>query len=53
MMGHREPLKSGDEWDATSRRARKFLSFRPGERAAVKRQLAKRARKMARREVRA
>jgi hypothetical protein len=45
MMGRRQELKSGDEVDAVSQRARKFLGFRPGERKAVKRKLNKRFRK--------
>lgn len=45
MMGRRQDLRSGDELDAVSRKARKLLSFRPGERAAVKKALNKRERR--------
>ena len=45
MMGHRERLKSGDEYDALTR-WRRFLRFRSRVRKAIKRQVNKRARKM-------
>lgn len=45
MMGHRDRLIDGDEYDAISRRARKFLRWRAGQRAQVKTKIAKRARK--------
>lgn len=44
MMGHREKLKSGDEYDAVTR-WRRFLHWRAGQRKRVKRQLARRARR--------
>jgi hypothetical protein len=44
MMGHREKMVSGDEFDAFSRKARAVLSFRPGERKAIKRKFWKRQR---------
>jgi hypothetical protein len=39
------PTKGGSEEDAFSRRARKLLSFRPGERNYLKRKYNKRTRK--------
>jgi hypothetical protein len=45
MMGHRERLSGGDEWDAFSRRAKRYLHWRPGERARIKRKFNKRQRK--------
>lgn len=45
MMGRRQDLRSGDEWDAVSQKARQFLAFRPGQRAAVKKALNKRERR--------
>lgn len=50
MMGTRETLKGGDEWDAFSRKARKFLRFKPGIRAAIKRRFWKRVRAYARKD---
>jgi hypothetical protein len=47
MMGHREALQSGDEVNAAGS-WRQYLHWRPGERKAIKRQLAKRARRKAR-----
>lgn len=44
MMGHREPLKSGDEYDALTR-WRRYLRFRPGQRKAMKRAVNRRNRK--------
>jgi len=49
MMGHRETLKSGDEYDLVSVwRRRRVLVKRHGEWAKVKRKLARRARHDAR-----
>jgi len=50
MMGHREKLKSGEEWDVTSMRARKIYCYtqRAGVCKAVKTKLNRRARKEAR-----
>lgn len=45
MMGRRQDLRSGDEVDAVSQRARALLTFRPGQRAAVKKALNKRERR--------
>jgi hypothetical protein len=42
------PLKSGDEVDAFSRRARKWLSFKPGRRKEIKSKFWRRARKILR-----
>lgn len=50
MMGRKQDLRSGDEVDAVSRRARKVLKFRAGERSRIKRALNKRFRKDWRRE---
>ena len=47
MMGSRG-VKSGDEYDALSRKSRRILMFRPGEVRAVKRKFNKRMRKEAR-----
>jgi hypothetical protein len=47
MMGHREALKSGAEVDAVGSR-RHSMRWRPSERKAIKRQLGKRARSIAR-----
>jgi hypothetical protein len=42
------PLKSGDEEDAFSRKARKLLSFKSGTRKEIKRKFWRRARKILR-----
>jgi hypothetical protein len=42
------PLKSGDEVDAFSRKARKWLSFKPGTRKEIKHRFWRRARKILR-----
>lgn len=52
MMGHRERLVDGAEYDAFSRRARKLHTARAGQRKAIKRKFNKRARRLARQEVR-
>jgi hypothetical protein len=44
MMGHRERLKSGDEYDALTR-WRKVLAFRAGARRLIKRKVNKRHRR--------
>lgn len=44
MMGHREKLKGGDEYDALTRWKR-YLGWRPGQRKLVKRQFWKRQRR--------
>ena len=51
MMGHREVLKSGDERDVVSKRARQMLIYlgRPGVRRAIKRRLSRRVRRSVRR----
>lgn len=48
-MGWRIKLIDGIEWDAVSRRCRKFMSFRPGAKAAAKKAIHKRERRHARR----
>ncbi len=45
MMGHREPLKSGDEYDAFTR-WRRVLHWRPGERTSIKQHFWKRQRRI-------
>ena len=45
MMGHREPLKGGDEWDALTKGGRRVHSFKAGERKVIKRRFNKRVRK--------
>ena len=47
MMGHREALNSGDEVDAVGSH-RHDNHWHPGERKAIKQQLGKRARRIAR-----
>ncbi len=47
MMGHREKLHGGNEWDAFSRRSRRMLSWGRGELKCIKRKAGKRARKTA------
>jgi hypothetical protein len=47
MMGHREKLKSGNEWDFLTR-AKRFYRKRAGFRAWVKRTFNKRVRRDAR-----
>jgi len=47
MMGHKEKLKGGDEYDALTR-ARRYHSFRPGTRKRIKRKVSRRIRKQAR-----
>lgn len=44
MMGHREPMVSGDEYDALTR-WRRFLRWRSGERVRIKRSFNKRMRR--------
>lgn len=44
MMGHREPMKGGDEYDALSKRAKRFHKWRAGVRAWIKRKFNKRVR---------
>ena len=44
MMGHREPLKGGDEYDALTKGGKRVHSFRPGQRKATKRKFWKRQR---------
>lgn len=48
MIPQRIPLKSGDEYDALSRRAKGYLRWRPGERKAIKRGYQRRLRRIAR-----
>jgi hypothetical protein len=47
MMGHREELKSGDEYDALTR-GKRYHRFRAGTRQKIKRQFNKRQRREAR-----
>jgi hypothetical protein len=48
MMGHREELRGGDEFDALCRRTKRLLHWRPGVRRTLKRQFSKRIRRGAR-----
>lgn len=41
MMGHREPMKGGSEYDALTR-AKRFYHWKPGVRQWIKRQFSKR-----------
>lgn len=45
--GRREQAKGGDEADAASRRARRIVTFWPGELRKIKRRMNKRARREA------
>ena len=47
MMGTREKLRGGNEWEALSRRSRRLVRFAPGIVQSVKRQFWKRVRKRA------
>lgn len=47
MMGHREPMHSGEEYDALTR-TKKFYYWHPGERKSIKRRFNKRQRREAR-----
>ncbi len=48
MMGHRERLKGGDEWDALTRNWRSVLHWKPGQTRKAKRTFNKRVRRLAR-----
>jgi len=45
MLGHREPLKGGDEWDALTKGGKAVHRFKAGVRKLIKRRANKRARK--------
>lgn len=45
MMGHRDKLKSGDEWDGLSRRSKGLFNWRSGARKLLKRAVNKRSRR--------
>jgi hypothetical protein len=45
MMGHRDALKGGDEWDGLTKGGRAVHRFRAGVRKLLKRRVNKRARK--------
>ena len=47
MIGHRQRLVGGDEYDAITAAAKHVHHWRPGQRAAVKRMASKRARRKA------
>ena len=51
MMGHREKLKGGDEWDAFSRYVRSIMHWRPGAVRRIKRRFHKRVRRLWRQRV--
>ncbi len=46
MMGHREPMKGGGEYDALSHRAKRFYGWRAGVRKWLKRKFNKRIRRV-------
>jgi hypothetical protein len=46
MMGHREPMKGGGEYDALTR-AKRYFKWRPGVRKWLKRKFNKRPRRIA------
>jgi hypothetical protein len=50
MMGHKEQMKGGDEYDSLTG-WKEFLSFKPGARKKVKRGFNKRVRREAKQEV--
>lgn len=52
MMGHRERLKGGDEYDALTKTGRRYLRFRPGEAKAAKARFARRTRRAAKQQAR-
>lgn len=47
MMGHREKMRGGDEYDALTP-WKKYIGWRPGARKRIKRRFNKRARAQAR-----
>lgn len=47
MMGHREKLVSGDEWDAAHQYSRGILFWQRGQLKHIKRRMNKRARREA------
>jgi len=49
-MGHRLPMKSGDEYEALTKRGRRVHHFKPGRRAAIKRKYRRRERRVLREE---
>ncbi len=51
MMGHRDKLKDGDEYDAVTS-FRRFLLWLPGRRRWIKNKINRRARREAKREMR-
>ena len=52
MMGTRERLIGGDEYDALRHRARRYISFKPGTIRIIKAKFWRRVRKITRREIR-
>ena len=51
MMGRKQKLKDGDEYDCASTRSRALLSFRPGQTKSIKRKMNKRWRKEAKKDI--
>ena len=47
MMGHRESLHGGFEWDALSHRGKRIYAWRPGQRKQAKRRFNRRIRRLA------
>ena len=52
MMGHREKLKGGDEFDALTKTGRRYVRFRAGEAKAVKVKFSRRTRRAAKQQAR-
>lgn len=52
MMGHREKLGNGWEYDWVSKHWRRLLHWRPGQGRAIKAALSRRARRRAKEELR-
>lgn len=48
MMGHREKMKSGDEYDALTMKGKRVHGFRARQRASIKRKFNKRIRRESR-----
>lgn len=51
MMGHREKLKSGDEYDCVSISWRKVIIKRAGKMKAIKKKMSKRSRRTSKKEL--
>ena len=51
MMGHREELKGGDEWDFLNRYSRRFHFASPGEIRRIKSRFNRRVRRQVKQEI--